>query len=350
MKINIIIPFLSSTGGIRVILEYANRLQQSGNDVVLYMPIIPYRFTNKGVLGVLRLIKSLLKNIKKNIKWFDNKVTLKKPLLISNEFIRDADIVIATAWPTAYSVNKLNNSKGKKVYFIQHYEIWSGPKNLVDNSYRLDFEQITISIWIKNLLVEKFNSNNVEIIYNGNDFGVENTVKQFNRNIVVLMMYHSLKWKGFKEGLKAFEIAKKKFPEIKLVLFGTHKGEDVPKYAEFHENPTREELKKLYLSADIYLFPSKFEGWGLTVIEAMSLKCAVVGTNVGCINDIGIHKKTAMISSPDDIQGMANNLIELIENKYLLATISKNGFEKVKGFTWENSSKRFETLLKSLLK
>ncbi len=38
--------------------------------------------------------------------------------------IPDADVVIATAWQTAYTVDRLSDNKGDKFYFVQNYEIW----------------------------------------------------------------------------------------------------------------------------------------------------------------------------------------------------------------------------------
>ena len=41
---------------------------------------------------------------------------------LKNKYIRDAEFAIATAWPTAYDVNSLEQIKGRKIYFVQDYE------------------------------------------------------------------------------------------------------------------------------------------------------------------------------------------------------------------------------------
>lgn len=53
---------------------------------------------------------------------------------------------------------------------------------------------------------------------------------------------------------------------------------------------------RLYSEADICLFPSIREGWGLTVTEAMAHKCAIVGNNTGVVLEICEDGKTALIS------------------------------------------------------
>ncbi|SFE32849.1 hypothetical protein SAMN04324257_01343 [Thermoanaerobacter thermohydrosulfuricus] len=351
MKINFILPFTSLTGGIKVIFEYANRLNDRGHDVICYVPMLAYRFNNYGLVGELKRFKSSVGNTLKRrtkVDWFDLKVPIKLVPSISDIFIRDADVTIATAWPTAYSVNKLNISKGEKYYFIQHYEIWSGPKELVDGSYKLPLKRIVIAKWLKDLMENEFKVDVTALIPNGinlNEFFNDNKV--FNKEKIILMMYHNLEWKGYKDGLKAFEIVRRKHPELKLRLFGLKKGNDIPEYAEFYENPSRNLLRRLYSTSDIFVSPSWTEGWHLPPMEAMACKCAVVATNVGCIPDIGIHRETAMVCEPRDIQGLANNILELVENEELLKKISFNGFEKIRNYTWDNSTDLLEKVLMS---
>ena len=146
--------------------------------------MLAYKFDNYGVKGNLRRIKSSIGNsIKRRnkVNWFDLNVQIKLVPYIGDTFVRKADAVIATAWPTAYSVYELDKDKGEKFYFVQAYEDWSGPKELVDTSYRLDLQHITISNELRNLLMNNFDSPRVHVVHNGNDFGTENIRKGFKR-------------------------------------------------------------------------------------------------------------------------------------------------------------------------
>ena len=265
--------------------------------------------------------------------------------IISDEYIRDADISIAGAWPIAYDIYNLNHNKGDKYYFIQHYEIWSGKKEDVDGSYILPLKQIVIANWLKELMKNDFNNGNAQIAYNGIDFDeFNNNNKRFN-NKTVSMMYHSLEWKGYKEGLKVFQIVKAKLPDLKLILFGMEKGEDIPDYAQFHFNPSMEELKQIYCKSDVFIFPSKFEGWGLTPLEAMACKCAVVGTTVGAISEIGVDGENVLTCEPGDVEGLAKNLYKILTDENLLKEISINGYNTALNFSWDKSVERFEAIL-----
>ncbi|MCH3965042.1 MAG: glycosyltransferase family 4 protein [Clostridium sp.] len=349
MKINFIIPFTGKTGGIKIIFEYANRLSECGHDIVIYVPMRAYRFNNKGIIGKLKTIKSSIGNTFKRgtkVDWFRLNVPVKLVPKINNKYIRDADVVIATAWPTAYDIYNLDDMKGKKYYFIQHYEIWSGKKEEVDNTYKLPLKQIVIAQWLKDLMKNKFKKSNVDIAYNGIDFNeFYNNRKNFNNNIIS-MMYSRQDWKGYKEGLKAFEGIRDRYPNLKLILFGMEKGDDIPDYADFYLNPSKEELRQIYSASDIFIFPSKFEGWGLTPLEAMACKCAVVGTRVGCFDEIGIHSQNVMLSEPNDTDTMEYNIQQLLDDKQLLRNISEAGYKSVLKFDWNKSVENFEKILR----
>lgn len=353
MRINIILPFTNATGGIRVALEYANRLGGKGHDVVCYTPMLAYKFNNSGLIGKFKRIKASIANTiirGKSIRWFPLEVKLKLVPFISNKYIRDADITIATAWPTAFDVYKLSDIKGKKFYFIQGYEIWSGPVEKVNDSYRLPMQHITISKWLKDLLQEKFASPKVDIIYSGTDIKYDISKKVYNKNKRILIMYHELESKGFEDGIKAIKVVKEKYPDLEVTVFGQRKVEIDLENVLFFEKPNRNELEKIYSEADIFVFPSREEGWGLTVIEAMSCGCAVVGTNVGCIQDIGIQNQTALISAPQDINSLANNICRLVENESMLINISNNGYQKASKLTWENATSQFEIIMRDSIR
>ena len=352
MKINFIIPFTNLTGGIKVVFEYCNRLKEHGHQINIYVPMKAYKFNNNGFIGILKTLKASIGNTLirgKKVKWFKLNCPIKLVPYIGDKYVEDADICVATAWPTAYDVEKLCDSKGKKVYFIQHYEIWSGDKERVDNSYKLNLNQIVIAKWLEELMYEEFEKKST-IIYNGIDeseFYINE--KPINDEITISILYHELEWKGFRDGIEAIELVREQYPNIRVKAFGSKRGEGIPEYIEFYENPTREELKQVYIDSDIYVFPSRSEGWGLTVIEAMACKCAIAGTNTGSISEIATDYENCLISEPMDIQALSKNIIKLIEDDSLRSEISKNAFDLASRFEWSNSVKKMEEFFRKIL-
>lgn len=350
MKINIIVPFVELTGGIKIAFTYANELARRGHDVVIYYPFIPYAMDMTGIRYIEKFVRTMAKGIVRNkwkVDWFDLRVPYKLVYKINNFTVRDADVTIATAWPTAYDVANLSKEKGKKVYFIQHHETWSGPKDAVDESYKLPLKQIVIAGWLKQLMMNQFGQSKVDIVYNGinlNEFYPRADKRYDNKIIKVLLLAHPVDLKGMRDGIEVFAKLKNKYP-IQLIMFGTGKFDEIPSYAEFHCNPSKPELRELYATSDVYLFPSWSEGWGLTVIEAMACKCAVVGNKVGCLMDIGRQEETAMLSEPHDLGTLESNLEKVISNSKLRQKISENGYGESKKFNWEISFDSFERIL-----
>lgn len=345
-KLNIILPGLGDSGGIKVIKKYRELLTELGWDVIIYCPVKSYnlhryKFAFKNLVHqIYCTLKTIFEiNKKENIKWVWK---------VSDKFIRDADVTMATMWATAYDVNRLNDYKGSKYYFIQGFEIWDNREWGLE-SYRLPLNKIVISTWINNKLMETLGIGPFPIVMNGidtNKFSNPYKVyKPYSETVHLLMLNHTLQKKGVTYGLKSFEKVHEKFPNTELKMFGMCSSEGLPEYVEYYQNPVPEFLVKLYCEADIFIFPSLEEGWGLTPLEAMACKCAVVGTNTGFVLDIGRDRYNMLISDAGDIDAMANNICNLISDHRLLKNISEMGYITVKQLEWKRSVLKLEDLL-----
>jgi glycosyltransferase involved in cell wall biosynthesis len=355
MNITFILPDIKLSGGVKIVFEYANRLCDRGHKVSVAYPIIPLGLGKKFYdLGYFKkLVSEFITNSFKNISvdWFDLHTDLIKTVTLSEKSIPDGDIVIATWWQTAYLVKRYNKNKGEKFYLIQHYETWGGPKEMVDKSYKLGLHNIVISSWLEKV-IKQLGAPVTELILNGvnlKEFYPEQ-IERDNGEIRILMPYRRKKWKGVDDGLKVFEIVKKDYSNVRLVMFGPKpKKNELAEDVEFHVLPTKDKLRKVYNSCDIFFFPSHSEGFGLPPIEAMACKLPVVTTNVGAMSDCVINGKTALISEPKHIESMAKNIIGLIKNSKTREKIAEAGYEYVKKFTWERAVDKMEkTLLKHI--
>lgn len=350
MKINFVLPFINWTGGIRVAFEYAEGLHRRGNDVAVYFPLVPYRFSDRlcTARGLHRWVGDLFLNLRRRAK--QERRALSVPLLmvprVADIFLRKADAVVATAWPTAYSVSRLSSSRGSKFHLVQHHETWSGPPEVVERCYRLPLQKIVIASWLKSLVQELSGQPVLDTITNGVDFSLfypENaSVTTRSR---VLMQYSPLPWKGMADGLNAWDTIKRECPGVQLVMFGMEPGQDVPPDSEFHADPPQPSLRALYSSCDVFLSTSWVEGCQLPPMEAMACGCAVVATNVGGVPDYSIASKTALVIDPHDINGMAAAVIKLLRDADERRRIARAGFEYIQQFTWERAVEKFEAAL-----
>jgi glycosyltransferase involved in cell wall biosynthesis len=354
IKINFILPFSVKTGGVIVVLEYFRQLKILGHDVEIYYPLIPYwdlmplkiKRTAKIKIFLKIMIKNVLKTNKNIITWHFEPVKIKSILLIKNIFIRNADVSIATAWPTAFDVAGLSPEKGEKYYFIQDYENWNGNIKLLNDSYRLPLKQITIAPWLSELMKKKFKQNVAAEILNGIRIEkfVPLSITKTECNSI-LMLYSRLERKGSKDGIAAFNKLLRKYQDIEITLFGICERPDyLDSRINYEQNPQVDKLVQLYQRATIFLFPSHCEGWGLPPMEAMACKCAVIATDVGCIRSIKNGKNVFIVETgnPDKIY---EALIKLIENSQLRDMIAYEGYKTVQNYTWENAAAKLERVL-----
>ena len=395
MKINFLLPGLGITGGNRVIFEHANRLFQRGHNVTVLYPAIPPRKEDGWLSPRARgtqfygMVNRLLGEY--NASWFGLEVPVQKiPALseyLSNhfkEFIPDADVTIATAWETAYPVAKLEQSKGEKVYFVQHYEIWdtwnsedawekvttltedpasypiemyevipSNPKarrqkKMVDYSYQLPLSKITISKWLSKLLESKFDQNIIDVIANSvnhSTFYPEPT--KDSENVSILFPLRDSPWKGEREAKKLVkEIGTRS--DVEIHSYGSGQIDSV-EYLNHHSDVSDRKLRRLYSNADIFVLPAWVEGFGLPPLEAMACKCAVVTTNVGAVPDYAEDGETALIVPPRDSSALINAVRELLENDKKRSQLQKQSYKAVNRYTWQDATIKFEQSLYTIL-
>jgi len=362
MRITIVIPHIYIVGGIRVPLEYANHLQWMGHQVTVVYPRRPPYYADvrprwQGWGGLLRRVRCDLRYwtarvLRRQIpSWFPLATPLRRVSDLQPQFIPDADIILAVDWTTAEWVHRCGPEKGLKFYLIQGHDVWFAPPERVEATWCMSLYRIAVSSWLKELVMEKSGHSVHGPILNGvnlSQFRIEH--KHFNNNKRIGMLYHANPVKGVQDGLAAFEMARAVYPDIQLVMLGTRKPmSGLPHDVEFHENPPQHKLREVYSSCDIWLSPSRVEGFALVPMEAMACQCAVVATSVGAVPEYTIPSITALISPPCDPEALARNLIRLLADEDELKRMARAGYEHVRQFTWERSARQMENLFEEIL-
>lgn len=341
MKVNFILPPIGSSGGIDVVYKYVDLLQKSGHDVCVYKEILAnnmHRY-HSNAKNIIHQIYCTVKTVFEKEKY--RRTSDCFVWKVCNKTIRDADVTIATAWPTAFEVYRLSVSKGNKFYFIQGYEIWDNPE-VVKKSYQLPLNKIVISTWINDCLKQDLGIGPFPIVYNGLDTSVYHLTEQkkTGNEISFLMLNHKLSKKGISNGLSAFKEINKKHPEAKLRMFGMCDNTNLPENVEYFQDPPKHKIVELYSQADVFIFPSLEEGWGLTPLEAMACGCVVVGTRTGFVLDLGKHRENMMISEPGDVDGMVQNIEEVLSSCTLSGKIQKNAIKTAESLDWKKSANK----------
>jgi glycosyltransferase involved in cell wall biosynthesis len=121
-------------------------------------------------------------------------------------------------------------------------------------------------------------------------------------------MYSQIGWKGSDISLEAFKLAAEKNPELQLVGFGQSAPLPelpLPEGVIYYQVPPQHTLKDIYASCDAWLFSSRWEGFGLPILEAMACRTPVIGTPVGAAPDLLGDGAGILVNSedPEDLAG-----------------------------------------------
>lgn len=159
--------------------------------------------------------------------------------------------------------------------------------------------------------------------------------------------------------IEAFNILKTKYKlEHQLVLIG-QKGwryeqifaaiEDSHWVSQVHHlNYLSDELVALFYSkADAFVYPSYYEGFGLPVLEAMTLGAPVITSNSSSLPEVA--GDAALLVDPNDTTSLADAILKVISDRQFRSQLVQKGKERAKLFSWERTANETLNAYKCLM-
>jgi glycosyltransferase involved in cell wall biosynthesis len=161
--------------------------------------------------------------------------------------------------------------------------------------------------------------------------------------------------KNFINYLKAFNIVSNNNHDLLLVCVGNKFMLSEKKIIEglhlsekvYQISADENLLMNLYHNAEMFVYPSYYEGFGLPLLEAMNCHCPVVCSNTSCFPEIA--GDSAVYFDPYSIENMAEVTNAVLNDISTREKLINAGIERVKLFSWEKCSKKHAEVYQSLL-
>jgi glycosyltransferase involved in cell wall biosynthesis len=127
-------------------------------------------------------------------------------------------------------------------------------------------------------------------------------------------------------------------PRPRLILCGDAGWGDVqlPRDAEVTGYVDRARLRELYRHARAFVYPSRYEGFGIPPLEAMACGAPVIATRTGAIPEYA--NGAALLVDPGDRDALRDALLRVLTDKSLRSELRARGPERARTYTWGRSA------------
>lgn len=111
--------------------------------------------------------------------------------------------------------------------------------------------------------------------------------------------------------------------------------------------PSREDLIALYSLAEVFVFPSWIEGFGIPLLEAMTCGAPIIASDRGAIPEV-VGDAARIIDAEDDT-ALTRYLVELLSQPTVAANLRARGFARASCFSWRTSAQKMLDLYQQVM-
>ena len=222
---------------------------------------------------------------------------------------------------------------------------------------------ITVSEFTARELVRLtgIDQSNISVVHNGVDdvwFEKKNSKSLHGRPYVVYV--GNIKpHKNLKKLVRAFNQIKNKVVQD-LIIIGSGEGlitgdREVEKLAgslkdrvHFTGHVNEEQLRQYVSGADLMIFPSLYEGFGLPPLEAMASGTPVVTSETASMPEV--CGDAALYFDPQSIESISEKILQVLKDKNIQADLSQRGIQHARGFSWDKCAGKTATVINNCLR
>lgn len=252
--------------------------------------------------------------------------------------------------PTYYDDYDLNNGKLIVTVHDMIYELFS--KEFRNDATSEKKERIVkkadgiicVSENTKKDLINIFNidERKIKVIYLANSLDEKVINKPYINGRYILYVGNRKGYKNFKTLIDAYVLLGKDNSDVKIICFGggpfdkeelylLNKLNIINRVEQLSGNDKI--LSNLYNFAEFFVYPSKYEGFGIPPLEAMHYGTPVIVSNVSSIPEV--VGDAGLYFDPNSVEDLAEKMKMLLKNKSLRNDFIDRGKKRVKLFSWD---------------
>ena len=194
-------------------------------------------------------------------------------------------------------------------------------------------------------------SKRIEIIPHGVENGFLDTKPLARKDNFLLAVSDIYVQKNFVSLISAFAKVREGRPDLYLKIAGRAVDDDyfarlrvqienlgLVDHVEFLGHVDARELRVLYLTCGLFVFPSTVETFGNPLVEAMACGAAIASSNTAAMPEV--LGDAASFFNPHDVDDIADTISRLIENDGMRQDLSRRARKRAQNFSWKNTAKR----------
>ncbi|MDD3012152.1 MAG: glycosyltransferase family 1 protein [Candidatus Gastranaerophilales bacterium] len=227
---------------------------------------------------------------------------------------------------------------------------------------------ITVSEFTKQQLMSNFRVNEDKITVIGQSYDTRKNITSINSNILekfgilkpyILAVSVIRPHKNFDFLVRVFNILKSKYklPHQLVVVgdvhFGAEKFFNEIKNSRFKDEIqylgkiNADELSSIYSFANIFIYPSLYEGFGIPLLEAMSFKLPVAASNAASLQEVG--GDACLYFNPCDENDACDKILKILDDETLKNRLISNQKAKLDYYSWNNIAEKILSIYNGVL-
>ncbi|WP_073401408.1 glycosyltransferase family 4 protein [Bacteroides luti] len=197
--------------------------------------------------------------------------------------------------------------------------------------------------------------NNVIVMPNPLAFNADKLSNCSSKKVIAVGRY--VPQKGFDLLIKAWSIVSRKHPDWELQIYGDGNNESYINLVKEYQiekscilNGPDSNIKERYIESSIFVLSSRFEGFGMVIVEAMT--CGVPAVSFTCPcgpKDIIKDREDGLLVENGNIEELAEKIIYLIENEEIRKTMGKKASKSIERFRMDNLGDQWNNIFDKLI-